>query len=167
MFKGFTFFEILLVLSLLVVLIGSAIPNFFNLFSKPHESELMYLTSVVKILRNDAILKGNSYCIIFDLIKQEIRTSEEDNFGKCSLDYLKKPKILEPRSFHEDLVLREALLAEKNYSPLGNDTNFLEVRINSAGFVTPFFLLFSMKDLTKTWKIESKGIMGKLKLSVY
>ena len=165
--NGFTFFEILLVLSLLIVLIGSVVPNFLNLFSKPYESELSNLTSVIKILRNDAILKSNSYCLLFDLRKQKMTTSEEDTLGKCKTEYLTKPKVLKPRGFHEGLILREALLAEKNTSSLGNNPNFLAVRINSAGFVTPFFLLFSTKDLSKSWKIESKGIMGKLQLSEY
>ena len=165
--KGFTFIEILLVITLFVVLMGYAVPNFLNIFSKPHESEFSHLTSVIKILRNDAILKNNSYCVVFDIKKQKMTTSEEDPLGKCKTEYLTKPKILKPREFQKGLILKEALLSEKNTSSFGNNPNLLEIRINSAGFVTPFLLLFSVKDLSKSWKIESEGIMGKLKLSKY
>ena len=72
---------------------------------------------------------------------------------------LTKGQILSEYVVFEAMEKIKSLYAEKNYHSLGNDTNFLEVRINNAGFVTPFFLLFSMKDLTKTWKIESKGII--------
>jgi len=37
--------------------------------------------------------------------------------------------------------------------------------LNSSGFVTPFFLLFTLPDSTNSWQIESKGIMGKLAMS--
>ena len=43
--------------------------------------------------------------------------------------------------------------------------NLLEIHINNSGFVTPFFLKFSSRDFSKSWEIETVGIMGKLKLN--
>ena len=113
--QGFTFLEILVVITLVVIILSTTMPNFFNIFSKPYESEFNHLSKVLKILRNDAILKNNSYCLIFDLKKQQIMTSKEDLFGECEDNYLNKPKVLAPHVFSEDLILEEARLAEKNY----------------------------------------------------
>ena len=61
--KGFTFLEILVVLTLGILLMGMVVPQFFALFSKAHESEFKHLSSVLKILRNDAVLKSTAYCL--------------------------------------------------------------------------------------------------------
>jgi len=90
--------------------------------------------------------------------------SAEDPTGKCGEEYLQEPKVLKAHVFPEDLSLREAKPAESNYLSSGAATDLLEVHINSSGFVTPFFLLFSLPDSSKSWLIESRGIMGKLEL---
>jgi prepilin-type N-terminal cleavage/methylation domain-containing protein len=163
--RGFTFLEILVVLTLVVLLMGMAVPQFFAMFSKPHETEFKHLNNVLKILRNDAVLKSTSYCLFFDLKTQKMMTANEEESGTCSGEFLKNPKILKPHFFSEDLILREAKLAETNYLSAGTAADVLEVHINSSGFVTPFFLLFTLPDSTNSWQIESKGIMGKLAMS--
>lgn len=162
--KGFTFLEIMVVLTLVMLLIGMAIPQFFALFSKPHESEFKHLNSVLKILRNEAVLRSTSYCLIFDLKLQQMMTAEERESGKCGNEYVNKPKFLKPHEFPENLRLQEAQLAERNYTSFTSTSDLLEVHINSSGFVTPFLLVFSLPDDSKSWKIESKGITGKLDL---
>jgi len=162
---GFTFLEILLVLTLVIVILGSVTPNFLNFFSKSQESEFKYLKSIIKILRNDAILKNNSYCIIFDLNNQKIMTSNENKSGECEENYLTKPKILKPHKISDELILQEASLAEKNLVTNRSSSDFLKVHINNSGFVTPFVLKFSLKNFSKSWEIKSKGIMGELYLS--
>jgi len=163
--RGFTFLEILVVITLVVLLVGMAVPQFFALFSKAHEVEYKHLKSVLKMLRNDAVLKSTSYCLIFDLKNQQMLVSGEYPTGKCSEEFLQEPKILKAHVFPEDLNLREAKPAESHYLSSGANADFLEVHINSSGFVTPFFLLFSLPDSSKSWQIESSGIMGKLELS--
>jgi len=162
--RGFTFLEILVVITLVVLLMGMAVPQFFALFSKSHEVEYKHLKSVLKMLRNDAVLRSTSYCLLFDLKKQQMMVSAEDPTGKCGEEYLQEPKVLKAHVFPEDLSLREAKPAESNYLSSGAATDLLEVHINSSGFVTPFFLLFSLPDSSKSWLIESRGIMGKLEL---
>ena len=162
--KGFTFLEILVVITLVLLLMGMAVPQFFALFSKPHELEFKHIRNVLKILRNDAVLKSTSYCLFFDLKSQQMMTTNEEESGRCSGEVLKNPKILKPHFFSEDLILREAKLAETNYLSTGVSADILEIHINSSGFVTPFYLLLSLPDSSKSWQIESKGIMGKLEL---
>ena len=163
--RGYTFLEILIVITLVVLLLGSALPQFFALFSKPHDVEYKHLKSVLKMLRNDAVLKSNSYCILFDLKNQQMMTSVEGPTGKCGDEFLQEPKVLKAHVFPEELILREARPAESNYLSSDAAADLLEVHINSSGFVTPFFLLFSLPDSSKSWQIESKGITGKLELN--
>ena len=162
---GFTFLEILVVITLVVLLMGMAVPQFFAMFSKAHEVEYKHLKIVLKMLRNDAVLKSTSYCMLFDLKKQQMMVSAEDPTGKCSEDFLQEPKLLKTHIFPEDFSLHEAKTGESNYLSSGVDADLLEVHINSSGFVTPFFLQFSEPDSSKSWQIESRGIMGKLELS--
>ena len=140
--KGFTFLEILLVLTLLFLFLGTTIPNFLNFFSKPHESEFKHIRNILKILRNDAIIKNNSYCIIFNLKTQKIMTSKKDETGKCETEYLYNPKILAPHSISDQINLIEARIAEENYFSVGKNSDLFEVHIDDSGFVKPFSLKF-------------------------
>ncbi|MCH1520522.1 MAG: type II secretion system GspH family protein [SAR324 cluster bacterium] len=164
-FKGFTFLEILVVLTLGILLMGMVVPQFFAMFSKAHESEFKHLSSVLKMLRNDAVLKSTAYCLIFDLKTQQMMTTEEDESGKCGKDILDNPKVLKPHDFPEDLILSTANLVGDEFSSSGTASDLLEVHINRSGFVSPFFLVYSLHDSSKSWIIESKGIMGKIQLS--
>ena len=163
--SGFTFLEILVVITLVVLLMGMAVPQFFSMFSKAHEVEYRNLKIVLKMLRNDAVLKSTSYCLLFDLKKQQMMVSEEDPTGKCSEKLLQEPNLLKTHIFPEEFSLLEAKTVESNYLSSGAASDLLEVHINSSGFVTPFFLQFSEPDSSKYWQIKSRGIMGELELS--
>ena len=162
--KGFTFLEILVVLTLGILLMGMVVPHFFSLFPKAHESEYKHLRSVLKMLRNDAVLKGTAYCLLFDLKAQQMMTTREDNSGNCSKDFLEKPKVLKPHDFPEDLNLSTAKLVGDDFTSSGTTSDLLDVHIDSSGFVSPFSLEYSLNDSSKSWIIESKGIMGQLLL---
>ena len=159
---GFTFLEILVVLTLALLILGTVLPQFLAFFSKPVEKEFKHLNSVLKTLRNDAVLKSSSYCLLFDLKLQQVMTSEEIDSGECSEEFFEKPDSLKPHEFPEDLILREAQLAGSSNLVSGAINEYLEVHINSSGFVSPFMLVFSLPDVSKSWIIETKGIMGKL-----
>jgi len=159
---GFTVLEILVVLTLALLILGTVLPQFLAFFSKPIEKEFKYLNTVLKTLRNDAVLKSSSYCLLFDLKLQQVMTSKEIDSGECSDDFFEKPDTLKPHQFPKDLILREAQLTGSNNLVSGGINKFLEVHINSSGFVSPFTLVFSLPDVSRFWKIETKGIMGKL-----
>ena len=159
---GFTFIEILVVLTLVLLILGTVLPQFLAFFSKPVEKEFKHLNAVLKTLRNDAVLKSSSYCLLFDLKLQQMMTSEEFESGECSEEFFDKPNYLKPHDFPEDLKLREAQLAGSSNLVSGAINEFLEVHINSSGFVSPFMLVFSLPDVSRSWIIETKGIMGKL-----
>ena len=160
--NGFTFLEILVVLTLALLILGSVIPQFLAFFSKPIEKEFKHINAVLKTLRNDAVLKNTSYCLLFDLKLQQMMSSEELESGECSKEYFEKPNSLKPHKFSEDLVLGEAQLAGSSNLVSESTREFLEVHINSSGFVSPFMLLFFLPDVSSSWIIESDGIMGKL-----
>ena len=160
--NGFTFLEILVVLTLAVLIFGMVLPQFLAFFSKPVQKEYKHINAVLKILRNDAVLKSSSYCLLFDLKLQQMMTSEEDVSGKCSEEFFEEPNSLKPHEFPEDLILREVQLAGSSNSFSGTINEYMEVHINSSGFVSPFMLVFSLPDVSKSWIIETRGIMGKL-----
>ena len=162
--NGFTFLEILVVLTLALLILGTVLPQFLAFFSKPIEKEFKHLNSVLKTLRNDAVLKSSSYCLLFDLKLQQMVTSEEVDSGECSKEFFEKPDSLKPHEFPEDLILSEAQLAGSSNLVSGAINEFLEVHINSSGFVSPFMLVFSQPEVSRSWIIETKGIMGKLLL---
>jgi len=161
---GFTFLEILVVLTLALLILGTVLPQFIAFFPKPVEKEFRHLNAVLKTLRNDAVLKSSSYCLLFDLKLQQMMISEQVDSGECSEEYFEKPSSLKPHEFPEDLILSEAQLAGKSNFVSGAINEFLEVHINSSGFVSPFTLVFSLPDVSISWIIETKGIMGKLRL---
>ena len=161
---GFTFLEILVVLTLLLIILGTVLPQFLAFFSKPVEKEFKHLNAALKTLRNDAVLKSSSYCLLFDLKLQQMMTSEEINSGECSDEFFEKPDSLKPHEFPEDLILREAKLLESRNIGSSSVNEFLEVHINSSGFVSPFMVVFSLADGSNSWIIETKGIMGKLRI---
>ena len=162
--SGFTFLEILVVLSLALIIFGTVLPQFLAFFSKPIEKEFKHINSVLKTLRNDAVLKNNSYCLTFDLKLQQLMTSEEFDSGECSKEFFENPDSLKPHEFPEDLILREAKLVDSSNIGSSSVNEFLEVHINSSGFVSPFIVVFSQADVSNSWIIETKGIMGKLKI---
>ena len=159
---GFTFLEILVVLFLALIIFGTVLPQFLAFFSKPIEKEFKHINAVLKTLRNDAVLKSSSYCLLFDLKLQQMMTSERVDSGECSEEFFEKPDSLKPHEFPEDLILREAKLVESSNIGSSSVNEFLEVHINSSGFVSPFMVVFSLPDVSRSWIIETKGIMGKL-----
>ena len=163
--SGFTFLEILVATTLLVLLMGMIVPHFFALFYKAHEVEHKHLKSVIKLLRNDAVLKNTSYCLLFDLKNQQMMVSAYNPTGNCSDNFLQEPRMLKTHYFPKDFSLIEARPAGSNYISSDTDNDILEVHINSSGYVTPFFLLFSLPNSSKSWQIESRGILGELELN--
>ena len=89
-------------------------------------------------------------------------TSEEYDSGECSEEFFEKPDFLKPHEFSNNLILREAQLADSTNLVHGEINSFFEVHINSSGFVSPFMLVFSQPDVSKSWIIETQGVMGKL-----
>ena len=160
--NGFTFLEILVVLTLVLLTLGTVLPQFLSFFSKPIEKEFKHINAALKTLRNDAVLKNSSYCLKFDLKLQKMMTSKEVDSGECSKELIEKPDSLKSREFPDDLILHEAKLEESSNLVSGSINEFLEVHINSFGFVSPFMIVFSLAVFSNSWIIETKGIMGKL-----
>ena len=124
--NGFTFLEIMVSITLVLLISGLVIPQFLASFSKPIEKEFKHINAVLKTLRNDAVLKNISYCVLFDLKLQQMMTSVEEDSGKCSEEFFSKPDSLKPRKFPDDIILREAQLAGSiNFIP-GKINKYLE-----------------------------------------
>ena len=70
--KGFSFLELMVVIALAALLAGYAVPNFTALFTSPQEKEYQHLTKVLRMLRTDALLRSQAYCLSFDLKEQKL-----------------------------------------------------------------------------------------------
>ena len=62
----------MVVIALAALLAGYAIPNFTALFTSPQEKEYQHLTKVLRMLRTDALLRSQAYCLSFDLKEQKL-----------------------------------------------------------------------------------------------
>ena len=154
----------MVVITLLALLAGYAVPNFAAFFTSRQESEFQHLTKVLRMLRTDAVLRSRSYCLTFDLKKQLMHPGLVES-GKCGGKQLQEedwPKWLKNHEYPEELVLQEARFASE--MPGMDPPEALEVRIDSSGFVTPFLLTFAEEEGFRFWEMESKGILGKLEM---
>ena len=70
--KGFSFLELMVVIALAALLAGYAVPNFTALFTSPQEKEYQHLTKVLRMLRTDALLRSQDYCLSFDIKEQKL-----------------------------------------------------------------------------------------------
>ena len=91
-----------------------------------------------------------------------MKTSEKVDSGRCSEKIIEKPDSLKLHEFPEDLILSEAQIAGSSNPVSGAINEMMEVHINSSGFVSPFRLVFSLPDVSRSWIIKTKGIMGKI-----
>ena len=96
--NGFTFLEMLVVLTLVILILGQSFHSFLHFF-QACEKEFKHINNVLKTLRNDAVLKSASYCLLFDLKLQRMMTSKEFDSGECSNEFFEKPNSLKPREF--------------------------------------------------------------------
>ncbi len=154
----------MVVIALAALLAGYVVPRFSAFFVTPLETEYQHLVKVLKLLRNDAILRSRSYCLAFDLKSQQMHPGLVES-GNCPDQ--KKPEAdwpdwMKKHDFPEELVLMEARFASEtgDFSPAES----FAVRIDASGFVTPFLLIFAENERAGFWSIESKGVMGELVL---
>ncbi len=164
---GFSFLEVMVALFLLALLSTFAAPRFMTVFEKTADREFRHLTRVLDLLRNESILGNKQFFIVFDPKKQKYHVEQQrKEGGRIEVEY---PRILKPRIFPEDFHLENVSLSVRAPSLRAQwmlvETNTPEpvvVRIDNAGFVTPFTLFFSLgKDV---WFIQTRDVLGNLEM---
>ena len=162
--KGFSFLELMVVIALAALLAGYAVPNFTALFTSPQEKEYQHLTKVLRMLRTDALLRSQAYCLSFDLKEQKLMPGliGPEGCGDGENQEEDWPKWLKEHEFLEEFALQDARYSSNTQSQ--NPSANFEVLIDNSGFVTPFLLTFLEADGQRFWEMESVGILGKLEL---
>jgi len=162
--KGFSFLELMVVIALAALLAGYAVPNFTALFTSPQEKEYQHLTKVLRMLRTDALLRSQAYCLSFDLKEQKLIPGliGPEGCGDGENQEEDWPRWLKEHEFPEEFALQDARYSSNTQSQ--NPSSNFEVLIDNSGFVTPFLLTFLDADGQRFWEMESVGILGKLEL---
>lgn len=162
---GFSFIEIMLILLLLGLVATMAIPQFFAMIERDEQLEFRNLLRVMKMLRNEAILKNNRYAIVFDIEKQKYHVELLQKEGGKKV--LNEPKVLRAHEFPKDLKLQD-VARPSNFTDVEHSREFklgfvrkpIPVTVDSSGFVTPVLLFFKKEE--QSWVVRNTNIMGQL-----
>ena len=168
--KGFTFIELMVVMVLMGIMISLVAPQFGSMFRSEIEKEYQLLTRIVHAIRTEAILGNTSFYLVFDPKGQHLHIEKVEK-GTAKREELElkwlKPACEPPNEakhcFSEELRLENVSLSQNQPSFLAfGDKKKVDIEIDSSGFVRPFVVWFS--DSEGEWKIQSKGVMGKLEM---
>ncbi len=158
--RGFTLFEVVITLALMALLLGAVVPQFFAFFEPPDRQLQQNLSRAFRMLRNDAVLKAQSYTFRIDLQNQRFIVFEgipEDNV--VMTDRGLDPLLRVP----EGLLLLNAFEANQNggsFSP----PDQVDISILPQGAIMPFSLELELSDSQERRTLRNRTLMGKLQL---
>ena len=143
---------------------GLAIPQFSSLFAKAHENEYKSLVRLMKLLRNEAVLRSCSYELVLDPGQQKYWVESKKKFCQDSISRDKLiPNADKAHLFPKELSLLEVAFSSSGGTPFQGSQAF-PVHIDNSGFVTTFVMTFQEKESHKLWEISTTDIMGNLEL---
>ena len=165
---GFTLLELSVVLFIMAVMLGIALPSFSNLMESDLEKEAQKLAAIIGDLRLKAILNSSDYLLVFDTKKSEYQVLVIDPADPSSTtppdDYnapiqLKPP--VEIASISTDIeqngTSRFGFKKMEFDKIFGQEYSF---RIDSSGFIDMFRLRLKDRENSITLSIET--IMGEI-----
>lgn len=155
---GFTIIELMLVLSVLAMMMFLAVPSFQSLLQDSLDKEVNRLGSVIRLVRNEAILTRKAFRLVVDLKQAAYEVEEADEFGR----FVSRadPKLLRPYRLPGSFKLTEMVVFGSRFDR--ERDRKVPVTINPAGFVDPFSLHF-LKD-GEPWTLLVKGFSARLSL---
>ncbi len=136
--RAFSLLEMLLVLGLLAVLMFITLPALQNLLQGQLTREVNRLTSVIRVLRNEAILTRNTFRLVFDF--QANAYSVEQATPSGEFGQRRDPSILAPHRLPTDFKLQDVMLFGDLEHPLSEKP--VPVVLDASGFMDPFLLHF-------------------------
>ena len=152
---GFTLLELLVVMAVLAVMALLVTPSFDALLENAVVRETRRLNGVLRLLRNEAVLRGESYRVVFVLPQSQWRVERITYEG--DLEILKRPKYLQPRSLPSGMRLIRMEVLEQQI--LGSDG---VVHIDPSGFSDTFQLWVDYRG--DTYLLKSEGFTGSIAL---
>ena len=167
---GFSLLELSLIMLLMMLMLGLALPRFTALFKSNLQQEAERIAALLHNLKTDAVFKGENYKITFDTQKSAYRitvASPEDPDQYLLHDKFPKPIQL-PAPISLKQVTKTAPDAEGRkfqFDAFEFDKIFgqeFEVKIDSSGLID----LFKVKlvDGDETISVAVVNIMGKIEL---
>ena len=168
---GFTLLELSISLLILTILVGFSMPRMTSLFQSPLEKEAIQLASILSELKNQAILKRESYKIIFNLPDENysIVTQDVDDLEK----YNPHIKYKEPIQLKPPVVFQN--ISENNPDDTQSKFGFekitfdkifgqkFTIKIDSAGLIDLFKV--HLKTREKSISVTVKNVMGEIEIS--
>lgn len=168
--KGFTLLELSISLFILTLLVGFSMPRMSSLFRTPLEKEARRLASLITDLKNQSLLKRESYTIIFD--------PQHSKYTVYTLD-IDDPEKHVPHEKYKDPVKLTPPVTFKNISENVPDTNSSKfgfktlkfdnifdqkftVKIDSTGFIDLFKVELQTKE--NMISITIKNVMGEIEI---
>lgn len=155
---GFTFIELLLVLAVMSLLLALAAPAFQTVLRSEREREMNRLASVIRVLRNEAILGQRRFRLRLDLEEGGYRVEERGPTG--TYRPREEPALLRPHRLPEGLELVDAKVYGRTVDALEQRT--VDVAIDASGYVTPFLL--HLREGQQQWTLRVSGFTARTEL---
>lgn len=167
---GFSLLELSVIMFLIMILLGFALPRFPRLFESDLQLETQKMARLIDNLRQEAILNAESYKLIIDTKKSvySVLTAPSDQPGQYSphIRFGKPISLTESVSFVGVSTFDQQ---EDNLKFAGRKITFdkifgqtFEVKIDSSGFIDLFTV--RLKDQNNQLSLSVVNIMGKINI---
>lgn len=156
--KGFTLMELMVIMVLLALMMFIALPAFQSMVESALDKEVKRLGTVVRMLRNEAILGRHTYRLLLELEQNSYTVEQRGEDGAFSK--VSDPPILRAHEFPDDWVIERVLMFGEDVSRERKEP--IPVVVDSSGFVDPFLLQFTLGGDPFTLKLT--GFTGKMEL---
>lgn len=168
--SGFTLLEFSIMLFIMLLIFSFALPGFNLNFESDLSVETKKIAKLLKNLRHQAIIKGESYLVIFDTRQSEytfkIYTPSSKQVYKNHPDYPKPIKLKPPIEFFsvkkqvKSKETRQFEFEEFEFDKIiGQEFNF---NIDSSGFMDMFDI--KLKDKNNKIALSVVNIMGDIEI---
>ena len=161
--RGFSILELLIVITLLSLVMMMSVPAFTSLLQNSVDKELERLRGVVRLVRNEAILKRKTMRLVFDMSSNSYSVEERTDFG----EFVPRDdhKILRSHNI-SPLELREVVVYGNRYEETpeqdsdGEKRHLIPVVIDISGLVDPFQIHLSDGD--QSWTLKVSGLAARI-----
>lgn len=144
---AFTLLEMLVVLVLLVLVAGIGLPAIQSLIQGPVQQETTRLASLIRMLRNEAVLTRTDFHLVIGL-KEGSYWVEQRTGDRFRVQ--EQPALLRKHRFPVAFTLNDLVV-------MGNPTPIVEkpvpLTVDASGFMDPFLLHFTASGEAYTLKV--------------
>ncbi len=145
-------------LALMGLVMMLAVPAFTSLLQDSLDKEINRLTGVLRMVRNEAVLTGKTFRLMFELRERRYFVEEKTRFG--TFVAREDHKALRPHQLPESFELKYIEVFGNRFERLRDRP--VPVLVNTSGFVQPFLLHFTEDG--KPWTLRVKGFTAQISL---